>query len=70
MPVSGGFEQCYNAQALVDNDSLLIVAAHVTPNANDKKELKPALAAPIPESLGPGASGRQRLLQWRQRGAL
>ena len=55
MPVSGGgFEQCYNAQALVDNDSLLIVAVHVTPNANDKKELKPALAAlhALPESLG------------------
>ena len=42
------------AQALVDNDSLLIVAVHVTPNANDKKELKPALAAlhALPESLG------------------
>ena len=55
MPVSGGgFEQCYNAQALVDNDSFLIVAAHVTQNANDKKELEPALAAlqALPESLG------------------
>ena len=37
----------------MDND-LLIVAVHVTPNANDKKELKPALAAlhALPESLG------------------
>ena len=55
MPVSGGgFEQCYNAQALVDNDSFLIVAAHVPQNANDKKELEPALAAlqALPESLG------------------
>lgn len=55
MPVSGGgFEQCYNAQAVVDNDSLLIVAAHVTPKANDKKELEPAVAAleALPESLG------------------
>ena len=63
MPVSGGgFEQCYNAQALVDNDSLLIVAVHVTPNANDKKELKPALAR-IAGVVGsaPGAAGRQRL---------
>ena len=55
MPVSGGgFEQCYNAQALVDNDSFLIVAAQVTQNVNDKKELEPALAElqALPESLG------------------
>ncbi|MGH9338228.1 MAG: transposase, partial [Acidobacteriota bacterium] len=54
MPVSGGgFEQAYNAQAVVDNESLLIVAAHVTQNANDKRELEPALAAlrDLPESL-------------------
>lgn len=55
MPVSGGgFEQAYNAQAVVDNESLLIVAAHVTQKANDKRELEPALAAlrALPESLG------------------
>ena len=55
MPVSGGgFEQAYNAQAVVDNDTLLIVAAHVTQNANDQKELNQALAAleALPESLG------------------
>lgn len=55
MPVSGGgFEQAYNAQAVVDNDSMLIVATHVTSNANDKKEMEPALAAleGLPESLG------------------
>lgn len=55
MPVSGGgFEQAYNAQAVVNNESLLIVAAHVTQNANDKRELEPALAAlrALPESLG------------------
>lgn len=55
MPVSGGgFEQAYNAQAVVDNESLLIVAAHVTQNANDKREVEPALAAlqELPESLG------------------
>ncbi len=46
MPVSGGgFEQAYNAQAVVDNETLLIVSNHVSPKANDKKELKPALEA-------------------------
>ena len=55
MPVSGGgFEQAYNAQAVVDNETLLIVSAHVSQNANDKKELKPALEAlaALPEELG------------------
>ncbi|MDA2930825.1 IS1182 family transposase [Acidobacteria bacterium AH-259-O06] len=55
MPVSGGgFEQSYNAQAVVDNESLLIVAAHVSQKANDKKELEPALEAlaELPEPLG------------------
>jgi len=55
MPVSGGgFEQAYNAQAVVDNESFFIVAAHVSQNANDKKELEPALKclAALPEELG------------------
>lgn len=55
MPVSGGgFEQAYNAQAVVDNETLLIVSNHVSQKANDKKELKPALEAlkALPESLG------------------
>jgi hypothetical protein len=39
------FEQAYNAQACVDIDSMLIVAAHVTINTNDKKEIVPALIA-------------------------
>ena len=55
MPVSGGgFEQAYNAQAVVDNETLLIVSNHVSQKANDKKELTPALEAlkALPESLG------------------
>ena len=55
MPVSGGgFEQAYNAQAVVDNETLLIVSNHVSQKTNDKKELKPALEAleALPESLG------------------
>ena len=45
MPTSGeGFEQAYNAQAVVDVDTMLIVAQHISRNANDKLEMAPALA--------------------------
>jgi len=48
MPLSGGgFDQCYNVQACVDKDSLLIVAADVTTHTNDKKEIAPAIEALI-----------------------
>ncbi len=40
MPVAGGgFEQCYNAQALVTADSLLVVAGDVVQAADDKRQL-------------------------------
>ncbi len=55
MPVAGsGFEQCYNAQATVAADSLLVVTADVVQAANDKREIEPALAAlaRLPEALG------------------
>lgn len=55
MPVAGGgFEQCYNAQAAVDTDTLLVVATHVTQAANDKRQLAPALATlnALPAELG------------------
>jgi transposase len=55
MPVSdGGFEQCYNAQASVDVESMLIVGHHLTQNPNDKLEVDPALEAlkALPERLG------------------
>jgi len=55
MPVSsGGFEQCYNAQAGVDTTSKLIVTAHITQQSNDKQELEPTLKslAVLPEALG------------------
>ncbi len=35
------FEQCYNCQAAVDEESQIIVAAHVTQQANDKQQLQP-----------------------------
>ena len=37
------FVQGYDAQAVVDNDSHLIVAGHVDPASNDKQQLEPAL---------------------------
>ena len=50
----GGFEQCYNAQALVAAGSLLVVGRHVTPAANDKEQVRPMLnqAQALPASLG------------------
>ena len=55
MPVSGGgFDQCYNAQASVDTDTMLIVGHHLSQSPNDKQEIKPALDSltALPESLG------------------
>src|SRR3954462_10342892 len=44
MPVAGGgFEQCYNAQAVVAAGSLLVVAADVVQAPNDKRQLAPML---------------------------
>jgi len=44
MPVAGGgFEQCYNAQAVVDAETMLVVVPQVTQAANDKQQLTPML---------------------------
>jgi hypothetical protein len=55
MPVSGGgFDQCYNAQASVDIETMLIIGQHLTQNPNDKLEIDPALEAlkALPAQLG------------------
>jgi len=55
MPVAGGgFEQCYNAQAVVAAGSLLVIAADVVQAPNDKQQLEPMLEkiAELPEELG------------------
>ena len=55
MPVpGGGFEQCYNAQALVAAGSLLVIAADVVQAPNDKQQLQPMLnqIAELPDALG------------------
>jgi len=36
--------QCYNAQAVVDTESLLILAPHVTQAPNDKEQIAPLVA--------------------------
>src|SRR6202008_3941811 len=44
MPVpGGGFDQSYNAQAVVAAESLLVVAPAVTQAANDKEQLAPMI---------------------------
>ena len=44
MPVAGGgFDQCYNAQAAVAAESLLVVAADVVQAPNDKQQIEPTL---------------------------
>jgi transposase len=40
----GGFEQCYNAQAVVDTESMLVMAAQVSNAPNDKGQLAPMIA--------------------------
>jgi transposase len=50
----GGFEQCYNAQALVATGSMLIVANEVTQAPNDKGQLAPMIEKikALPKELG------------------
>src|ERR1700723_1932176 len=55
MPVAGGgFEQCYNAQAAVAADSLLVIAADVVQAPNDKQQIEPMLNEidTLPDELG------------------
>ena len=55
MRISGGaFEQCYNAQAAVDADTLLIVAQGLTQAGNDIQQVAPMLVElkALPASLG------------------
>jgi hypothetical protein len=55
MPVAGGgFDQCYNAQAVVAVESLLVIAVEVVQAPNDKQQIAPMLdkIAALPEHLG------------------
>ncbi len=48
---TGAFEQDYNCQIAVDQESMLVVGCTLSNHANDKKELLPVLDA-IPAALG------------------
>jgi transposase len=50
----GGFDQCYNAQAVVATGSMLIVATEVTQAGNDKEQLMPMIEKlqTLPKELG------------------
>ncbi len=50
----GGFEQCYNAQAVVAAGNLLVVVADVVQAPTDKQQLSPMLdkLAELPDELG------------------
>lgn len=55
MPGAGGeFEQCYNAQAVVAADSLLVLATDVVQAPNDKQQLAPMVEQlkVLPDELG------------------
>jgi transposase len=48
---SKGFEQAYNAQAVVDDEAQIVVASGVTQETNDKKQLKP-MVEKVESNLG------------------
>jgi transposase len=50
MKTNAGFNQCYNAQAAV-NEDMIIVGAYSNEHGNDKSEFLPGLAA-VPTELG------------------
>ena len=68
---SAGFEQAYNAQVAVDQDSFFIVACSLSNHPNDKAEAAPTLAALPPELGTPDCCGAgQRLLERAEPGGL
>ena len=54
----GGFEQCYNAQALVDTETMLVVLPDLTQAANDKQQVEPMVKKleALPEGLNAPAT--------------
>ena len=55
----GGFEQCYNAQAMVDTDTMLVLVPQVAQAANDKQQVEPML-----EKLQALPAGLNQPEQW------
>ena len=56
----GGFEQCYNAQAVVDTETMLVLVPQVTDAANDKEQVAPMVAKV--QALPAGLNQPQTLL--------
>src|SRR5882757_6986678 len=59
MPVAGGgFDQCYNAQAAVATEALLVIATNVVQAPNDKQQLEPMIGriAALPKDWGKTAT--------------
>lgn len=54
MKTRQGFDQCYNAQAAVDTDTMLVVGQFLTQAGNDKQQVEPMLEqlTDLPETLG------------------
>jgi transposase len=70
-----GFDQHYNVQAAVDQDTLLIVAASLSNHPNDKREAEPTLDAisprlgkPVAAALDNGFFSEHNILALEQRG--
>jgi len=51
----GNFEQCYNAQAGVDTETMLIVANHLSDQGNDKQQLNTCIDKIITNGHNPEA---------------
>jgi transposase len=54
----GGFDQCYNAQAVVDTETMLVMVPDVTQAVNDKQQVEPMIAKvqALPEGLNAPAT--------------
>jgi hypothetical protein len=54
MKTRQGFDQCYNAQAAVDTDTMLVVGQYLTQAGNDKQQVEPMLEclSALPATLG------------------
>jgi len=70
-----GFDQHYNVQAAVDQDTMLIVATSLSNHPNDKREAEPTLDAispclgkPAAAALDNGFFSKQNILALEQRG--
>jgi len=62
---NAGFDQHYNVQVAVDQDSLLIVAPALSPHPNDKQAAEPTLQAMAPQ-LGKPTAGALDNGYWSQ----